>query len=94
MNTAESVIQMYIRSLRNPIRYPDKRYFQYISYSKWTANELLNMVRNQKDIPPTIIVEDFIKKLDRYSCQDSNTSYMFSVAKDTAENVLDLLLVL
>lgn len=62
------------------------------SYSKWAAREILVRLIKEKETPPLVVIEQFRDKMDEYSCRNLNTSYMFSVAKDTAEWIIDLLI--
>jgi hypothetical protein len=62
------------------------------SYSRWAAREILIMLEKNRDTPPLILIEQFRNQMDEYSCLNERTSYRFSVAKDTAEWIVDLLL--
>lgn len=74
-------------------RIPTKRrYFDQKSYSNWAANEILLYVQNHSDMSPIEAIEEFAKKVDRYSVKNPNTSYIFSVAYDTAMDILDIFL--
>ena len=84
-----AVIRGYISRLNNPTRNWRNSNFKQISYSKWAAKEVLKYVKEHDSIPVTIAIEEFIRKMDKYSCMNSNTSYMFSVAHDIAVDILD-----
>lgn len=62
------------------------------SYSRWAAREILIRLIKEKNTPPLIIIERFRDQMDDYSCRNIHTSYMFSVAKDMAEWIIDLLI--
>lgn len=62
------------------------------SYSKWAAEEAIRKMRDNPKTPPLIILEDFKEELDEYSCKNTYTSFIFSVAKDTIQWIIDLLL--
>jgi hypothetical protein len=62
------------------------------SYSRWAAREILVMLEKNRDTPPLILIEQFRDRMDEYSCMNKYTSYRFSVAKDMAEWIVDLLL--
>lgn len=86
------IIKNYMKRLKRPkggIRMP---HFEQLSYSRWAANELLNCVMKQSSKTPVKVIEEFISKMDMYSCMNSNASFMFSVAHDTAEDILDVFL--
>lgn len=82
-----------IRSLKSCMRIPYKRindkHFVRNSYFNAAVNLLLKMIDESKISPAAIIAEDFIKKMDEYSCESRNNSNIFSIAKDAGEWVLD-----
>lgn len=65
--------------------------FKQESYSRWAAEELMASLKKETT-PPLILIEEFRDKMDKYSCLNPSTSFIFSVAKDTAECIIDLLL--
>lgn len=83
------IIQQYIRELRQPCR---KKDFMQRSYSLWAAIEILKLVLIKNDIPPIMVVEEFRNKIDGYSLLNSKSSIIFSIAYDTATDILDNLL--
>lgn len=62
------------------------------SYSRWAAREILTRLEKNRELPPLIVIEQFRDQMDEYSCMNRKTSYRFSVAKDMAEWLVDLLL--
>lgn len=66
--------------------------FALYSYSKWAAKELLEFIRERDDISAESAIVLFIKKMDEYSCMNSAASYIFSIAHDTALDILDKLI--
>lgn len=93
---ATSIIYDYISELghyrkRKILIGVEKQYFKQESYSRWAAYELIVRLKDRSK-PPTMIVEDFIRTMDSYSCVSQDSSFIFSVAKDTAEYILDLIL--
>ncbi len=62
------------------------------SYSRWAATELLKILQDKENIPPLIILEDFKSQMDNYACMNRASSYIFSVAYDMAECIIDQLL--
>lgn len=92
---AKNVIRGYLADMRN-IQAKNKRWqfqlFQQESYSIWAANELLNELRKNKTDPPLVVMEEFRDRMDAYSCKNKETSFIFSVAKDTTEVLIDILL--
>lgn len=87
-----SLINEYCKRIFEPKRISTKREFMQSSYSKWAAREILLYVRDNIPEPPSISVERFAKKMDSYSCKNIKTSIIFSVAYDTAMDILDMLL--
>lgn len=75
------------RVRRIPIK---RKYFDQKSYSNWAANEVLLYVQKHSDMSPIEAIEEFAKKVDRYSVKNPNTSYIFSVAYDVAMDILDV----
>lgn len=61
------------------------------SYSRWAAREILTRLRKNDDVPPLVTIEQFRDEMERYSCVNIRTSYVFSCAKDMAEWIIDLL---
>jgi glyoxylate utilization-related uncharacterized protein len=62
------------------------------SYSRWAAKEIMTLLLQNRDTPPLLVIEQFRDKMDRYSCINIETSYQFSVAKDMADWIIDLLI--
>lgn len=86
------VVRDYIAKLKLPYNEWRKPYFEQASYAIWAANEVLRSIENNKSIPPIMVVEDFIRKMDAFSCINANNSRMFSIAHDTAQDILDVFL--
>lgn len=84
-----SVIRSYIVTLNKPTHNWRTSKFEQTSYSKWAAKEVLKYVNEHDTMPPVMAIEEFIRKMDKYSCLNKHTSYMFSVAHDIAEDILD-----
>ena len=72
--------------------YFDRMWKRQVSYAKWACYELLILLKKKSRTPSVLIVEDFIHKMGKYSTMNPKNSFIFSVAKDTAENFLDRLL--
>jgi len=77
---------------QNKQPYLDNDVFNQYSYSKWAISELIKYIDCNKTTPPIILVEEFAKKLDDYSCANQETSLIFSIGRDAVLNVLDALL--
>ena len=88
-----SVIRDYAdRYLEEPSCRLTKNWFKQKSYSRWAVNELIRSIKESKTVPPILVVEDFIRKMDAFSVRNTKASFMFSVAHDVAENILDILI--
>lgn len=66
--------------------------FAATSYISWAAEEVYDWVRTSNDTPINA-VESFVRKMDTYACRNKASSYIFSTAKDTAEDILDVLII-
>lgn len=89
---AISTIQDYMLDLKEPKCNWKASRFSQLSYSRWAANEVLIYVTKRKNISPIIAVEEFIAKVDKYSCMNAKHSYPFSIAHDIATDILDIFL--
>ena len=90
--SVKNMIRWYIRENENhQYLWQTDEYKQEV-YSLWAARELLNELRKNKNKPPLIVMEDFRDKMDRYSCVNPATSFIFSVAKDTIEMFIDMII--
>jgi len=87
------IIESYISEhLFEPAAHWPKYYFDQRAYSRWVANEILERVKQQKLTPPIIIIEEFIRELDNCSCVNGRNEMIFSIAREAAEEMLDLFL--
>lgn len=65
------------------------------SYTKWSCKEIIKQLKSNPDRPPLQTLEDFLTKMDKYSAELSRSdqsSYMFSVAYDTTQWIIDMLI--
>lgn len=90
--SAIRAIESYIRDLGEPQMHWKKSRRDQRIYSRWAANELLGYVIFHKEISPLQAVEDFMRKMDSFACLNQKNSFIFSVAYDTAADILDLLI--
>ena len=91
-NIAIKIIQDYLRIYLGTVSKWYGYSFKQESYSRWAAEELMERLKKETTTPPLILIEEFRDKMDKYSCLNPSTSFIFSVAKDTAECIIDLLL--
>lgn len=90
--TPELVIRDYMSKLSEPMYGWRKDRFEQCSYTRWATKEVLRCIREQKNTPPIIVVEDFIRRMDVYACANPDNSYIFSIAHDVGEDILDIFL--
>lgn len=91
-NQIDLFFQNYKNSLSCPCINWKKSKFIQSSYSRWAVEELIIFIKQHSDMLVIDSVELFIRKMDEYSCMNSNSSYIFSIAHDVAEDVYDNLL--
>lgn len=61
--------------------------FAQLSYSKTAAYEVLNRLIQNPTSPPLQTIEEFRDTMSKYSCINSKTSIMYSVAQDIADDI-------
>ena len=68
-------------------------FFDERSYSRWAAFEIVNDIMKNPLVSPTATIERFMIMMDMKSCvaEDTKASRIFSIARDTAEDILLLL---
>lgn len=68
----------------------DSYQFEERSYERWAAFELLERMMDHPLEDPETLVEEFVFMVDLYSRlhKDSKTSFIFTTAKETAEDIL------
>lgn len=87
------IFEKYIsQNIKEPSICWKKERFMQSSYSKWAAKELFQFVKQHKELKPLNAIELFIRKMDKYACLNSKSSYIFSVAHDVAEDIYDIFL--
>ena len=80
----------YIADLNLPSDYWNRDLFEQQCYSIWAAKELYYELSINEEKPAETVIDDFIKRMDEYSCKCIETSFMFSIARDTAIDILDI----
>lgn len=94
MNEIEVIIvQHYINEyLFEPTSSWPKESFEERSHARWAAFEIMHRLMDFPFDSPDMIVEAFILELTMYLylAKDEKTTKLFSVAKDTAEDILCL----
>lgn len=91
------VMGSYIEDLIGDIEYNmrfvkiEDPYFEYLSVEKFTLEYLLQQIGESENILPSDIVEEFVRRMDSFMHETSNTSinYTLSIARDAAQALLD-----
>ncbi len=92
--SAVSVIERLISGYQAEPPLPDNEHaFKKRSYSRWAAYEILNLIMDRPLDDPIGIVISFMLSAEIYSyeCRNPESRYIFTIAKETAEDILDLL---
>ena len=83
----------YLERLENqPMGYWRSSEFAQLSYAKTAAREVVDLLKNDDSKPPLVIIEEYVDKMNKYACLNKERSIMFSVAADTAEDMIHELL--
>lgn len=91
MSSLKMIFADYLMDLKLPNDYPRYRnYFKHITYSKWAVRELFIFILNNKDKDIIAVTKKFIRIMDRYSKMNRKNRIMFQIAKNTAEDILDI----
>lgn len=90
--SAIQTVKEYIADLKPPKYRLKRSFFEQKTYSIWAAKEVLQYLWSHPDTPPIIAIEEFIEKMDKYSLKNRESSFIFSVAHDIAEDILDIFL--
>lgn len=89
-SSAIDVVLTYCTRLeRQKIPYWRSEEFAQLSYSKTAAYSILSALKIDETTPPLQIIEDFRDRMNELACLNPKTSIMFSVAHDTAEDIID-----
>lgn len=92
----EVAAHMIAESLEENLFEPNKNWpgaaFEDRSYARWAAMELVNRLMDYPHESPDLIVEEFMFKMEMFSAatDDPVKSRIFSVAKETAEDISTL----
>jgi hypothetical protein len=90
---AVDAIHGYIANLKVPVHTITKKaHFKQDSYRLWAAYDILRLVEKYPNRRPIELIEDYRYLMNELSCQNPRTSFIFSVAYDVAEDILDLFL--
>lgn len=87
-------IQNYIdKYLFEPCSNWPKHEFDIQSYSRWAAFELIQRIMDNPFNDPDIVIESFLLEMAMFSHleEESKGSCIFSIAKDAAADILQLI---
>ena len=91
MTREVSAIMEFMDDLDEPqIGWP-KWAFDKASYSRWAASEILELLENNPSVPAEILINQFIKKMDRFLEINPRTHNIFYIALTFANDVADVL---
>lgn len=78
--------------------YPESVNGHYLDYQevkscqKWALKEIMKELEWNDRIPASAIISDFANKMEEFACHDTPSSYLFSIARDMALCMLDMIL--
>lgn len=93
----DRAIQVILNYLEKDSQPPElwmgKREFEELSFSRWTAEELLNAIWDRPFTPAEDTIEAFEIKMKLYAllAEQRSASRIFSVAAQTAEELLEVI---
>lgn len=66
-------------------------YFEQLSIEKFALEQLLQAIRRGRGLPPEAIVARFVQSMNDSACETDNehNNFVFSIARDAAQSVLD-----
>lgn len=83
-----NLIENYIRHLKMPSECWNGEKFRQASYASWAAVEFYKYICRIECLEWSDL-EWYVDLMNDLSCKNINTSYVFSVAKDISEDILD-----
>lgn len=86
------LVENYLYHMKKPRRKLKVDRFAYRSYSVWAVEELLDYIKERDYAPPLDSVSCFIRTMEEYSTLNKETSFIFSIARDVAEDIFDMLM--
>lgn len=92
MDEAIFKIQNYLNNdLFEPSLNWPKDEFRKRCYSRWAVNEIITRIMDRPLDPPDQIIELFLIEMIIYSTRENDSDEIFSIASNTAEELLGLL---
>lgn len=65
-------------------------WFDKNAYSRAAVEELIELLKVRGSKPASRVTGDFVRKMDRYSCRREDTRRMFSIAREAASDIDDI----
>ena len=87
---ARIIEESYDEWLLYPRRHLRRNSFESRSYRRWAVQEIANELRKSPLVPPIMVVEDFIERVESYSADNPKKKMIFRLARDIGKSVLDL----
>ena len=94
-NRVVSAVEDYIYDLVDPQRNWPKYYFKQVSFSRWAAEEILELVKQTLSLHESIdVISDFSIKMKNFALMDhddKDDARIFYVAYEVGTDILDIL---
>lgn len=85
-------IRNYIHGMKSSKKCWNVEDFRQASYSRWAAQEFYDFVNKKTSIELSDL-ESYVECMDELSCRNGGTSYIFAVAKDISEDILEAIII-
>lgn len=74
-----------ISAINEELQCTTKDWFKRLAFEKWTLTEIRELILQKADISPSVVIEDFMYLMARYSQKlPPQSNYAFCVAYETA----------
>lgn len=92
MEAAELLMAYINEHFVDPPSTWNEHLFEELVYSRWAADQILYLLMDRPFEPPESVVECFLLKMALYSwsCKSEKQARIYSIAEDTAEEILHL----
>lgn len=96
IETAIDIVKGYRESLDDiftslPFKYPFEYTLEQKSYSRWAVSEILDRLEHNTSIPPLVTIENFRSKLYEFSLINRRNSFIFEIAYEAIDDIIDML---
>lgn len=83
-------LEMLGDTMVDPNEYTHRQYFFQACYREHAFKTIVKEI-NESDKTPSEVVHEFKKRMEEAACNSWNSGFMFSVAADTADWIIDTL---